>query len=59
VAIDDKARAPDIKVEISQAKIKALGQKLDHIERERARWGGVAMPTDAELKQLLALVERG
>ena len=59
VAVDDKARALDIKIEISQAKIKTFGQKLADIERERARWIGVEMPTDAELKQLLALVEKG
>jgi hypothetical protein len=58
VAVDDKARALTIKVEISQAKITAFGRELDRVERERARWGGVAMPTGAELKQLLALVER-
>jgi hypothetical protein len=58
VAVDDKARALNIKAEISQAKIKAFGQELDCVERERARWVGVDMPTDAELKQLLALVER-
>ncbi len=59
IAIEDKAWALGIEIEISQAKIKAFGQKLDHIERERARWVGVDMPTDTELKQLLALIENG
>ena len=58
VAVDDEARVLNIKIEISQAKVRAFGQKLDHIERERARWVGVDMPTDAELKQLLTLVQR-
>ncbi len=58
VAVDDKARALAIRAEIDQAKIKAFGQEVDRIEHERARWVGVDMPTDAELKQLLALVER-
>jgi hypothetical protein len=43
---------------MSQARIKTAGQELDRIVRERARWSGVAMPTDAELKRLLAAVER-
>jgi hypothetical protein len=58
-AVDDKARALNIKVEFSQAKITTFGLELDRVERERARWGGVDMPTDAQLKRLLALVERG
>jgi hypothetical protein len=59
LAVDDKARALNIKVEISQAKITTFGLELDRVERERARWVGVDMPSDAELKQLLAPVERG
>jgi hypothetical protein len=58
IAVDDEMRVLDIKVEIAQAKIKTFGQELGFIERERARWLGVEMPTDAELKKLLALVER-
>ena len=58
IAVEDTARALSIRVEIAQAKIKTFGQRLASAEREQARWAGVAMPADAELKQLLALVER-
>jgi hypothetical protein len=58
IAVDDEIRVVDIKVEIAQAKAKACGEKLAFIDRERARWLGVEMPTDAELKKLLELVER-
>ena len=59
IALDDTVWGLKIKAEIAQAKVKAFGYELAHIERERARWVGVDMPTDTELKQLLALIENG
>ena len=58
IAVDDEVRTLNIKAEIAQAKAAAFGRELAYIEHDRARWFGVDMPTNAELKQLLALVER-
>ena len=58
LAVDGEIRVLDVKADIAQAKATAFEQELAFIDRERARWAGVAMPTDAELKELLALVER-
>jgi hypothetical protein len=58
IAVDDEMRVLDIKIEIARAKAAKFGQELSFIDRERARWIGVDTPSDAQLKQLLALVER-
>jgi hypothetical protein len=58
IAVDDEIRVLDIKVEIARAKAAAFGQELGFIDRERARWAAVDMPSDEQLKQLFALVER-
>lgn len=58
LALDFEIRVLDIKLEISAAKAKSLGQKLYFVDRERLRWSGVEMPSDEQLKQLLALVEQ-
>ena len=56
LSVADELRVLDVKVEIARAKATAFGQELAHIDRERARWSGVDMPSDQELDQLLALV---
>jgi hypothetical protein len=59
IAFDDgEIRRLNIKVEIAKAKAEAFGQKLAFIEREYAKWAGIDMPSDEQLKKLLALVER-
>jgi hypothetical protein len=57
IALDDAVWALNIAIEIAQAKIAKLGPELACIEREQARWLGVAMPSDEQLRRLLALVE--
>jgi hypothetical protein len=54
--IDKKGRRADIAAEIAEAKIKPLVDEMERVRVERTKWGGVEMPTDAELGRLLEII---
>ncbi len=56
LALDAEIRLEGIKIEIANARMKPLKFDLDLVQRERAKWVGCAMPSDAELDRLLAIV---
>jgi hypothetical protein len=56
IEIDDEIRRHTIATEIAAARMKPLKFDLDMATRERAKWAGCAMPSDAELDRLLAIV---
>ncbi len=56
IEIDDEIRRHTIAAEIAAARMKPLKFDLDLVQRERAKWIAVDMPSADELDRLLAIV---
>jgi hypothetical protein len=54
LALDAEIRLEGIKIEIANARMKPLKFDLDLVQRERAKWSGVDMPSADELDRLVS-----